>query len=334
MVQDPTAFLKEVLKIPDDNTRTNLSTKSGDTYTSKSQSQIDKLSDAPPLVQKLFDDARQKRNELNDKKRSIWYCSQLLNYYQMLGMGLPRYDYFLNEQSNMIQAQILLPNAKVYLGDPCLTHAEAAESAARKVYEELNLDKVQKADMKILLKPPSLQWVNTWQNNMTPLYMPKPYQASENAVDHYSKWNMAMHQSAGFSHMVPRHDNQSKVQTRQKKGKVKLEVKDSTSFVPLQAQKKSRNISTKQTNKETTKNSADNTPLSIKQPTKEQENKETTFSKAPKVQDFNETTEKEITRVQNNLQSLPKLQKSERPKRSRVAAKFLSPPATNGSERK
>lgn len=45
----------------------------------------------------------------------------------------------------------------------------------------------------------------------------------------------------------------------------------------------------------------------------------------------NKAIEKEA-RVQNNLQSSPKLQKSERPKRSRVAAKFVSPPATNGSE--
>lgn len=79
--------------------------------------------------------ARQKRNEVKYDKNSIWYCSQLLNHYQMLGIGLPRYDYFLNEQTNLIQAQILLPGAKVYLGDPCMTHAQAAESAARKVYE-------------------------------------------------------------------------------------------------------------------------------------------------------------------------------------------------------
>lgn len=79
--------------------------------------------------------ARQKRNEAKDEKNSIWYCSHILNHYQILGMGLPRYDYFLNEQTNLIQAQILLPDAKVYLGDPCLTHAQAAESAAKKVYE-------------------------------------------------------------------------------------------------------------------------------------------------------------------------------------------------------
>ncbi|KAF7403530.1 hypothetical protein HZH68_006324 [Vespula germanica] len=334
--QDPSAFLKEVLKISDDNTLINLPTKSSGTSANKNQSQIHKSSDAPPLVQKLFDYARQKRNEAKDEKNSIWYCSHLLNHYQILGMGLPRYDYFLNEQTNLIQAQILLPDAKVYLGDPCLTHAQAAESAARRVYEELNLDKVQKPDMKLLLKPPSQQWVNmrqnsSWSQNIRPPmvlpYISKPYQTSENPVAHCSKWNMKMQQNPGFAHMPP-HNSQIKVQTRQKTKESKSEVKNSTSFVPLQAQKKSRNVNTKQTNKETTQNHANNTQSS-KQSAKQQEKKETTFPKPPKTP--NKTIEKD-TRVQNNLQSSPKLQKSERPKRSRVAAKFVSPPATNGSE--
>ncbi|KAF7400707.1 hypothetical protein HZH66_005891 [Vespula vulgaris] len=329
--QDPSAFLKEVLKISDDNTLINLPTKSSGTSANKNQSQIHKSSDAPPLVQKLFDYARQKRNEAKDEKNSIWYCSHLLNHYQILGMGLPRYDYFLNEQTNLIQAQILLPDAKVYLGDPCLTHAQAAESAAKKVYEELNLDKVQKPDMKLLLKPPSQQWVNmrqnsSWSQNIRPPmvlpYISKPYQTSENPVAHCSKWNMKMQQNPGFAHMPP-HNSQIKVQARQKTKESKSEVKNSTSFVPLQAQKKSRNVNTKQTNKETTQNQ------SSKQSAKQQEKKETTFPKPPKTP--NKAIEKEA-RVQNNLQSSPKLQKSERPKRSRVAAKFVSPPATNGSE--
>ncbi|XP_043669186.1 5'-3' exoribonuclease 1 isoform X2 [Vespula pensylvanica] len=280
--------------------------------------------------------ARQKRNEAKDEKNSIWYCSHLLNHYQILGMGLPRYDYFLNEQTNLIQAQILLPDAKVYLGDPCLTHAQAAENAARKVYEELNLDKVQKPDMKLLLKPPSQQWVNmrqnsSWSQNIRPPmvlpYISKPYQTTENPVAHCSKWNVKMQQNPGFAHMPP-HNSQIKVQTKQKTKESKSEVKNSTSFVPLQAQKKSRNVNTKQTNKETTQNHANNTQSS-KQSAKQQEKKETTFPKPPKTS--NKTIEKEA-RVQNNLQSSPKLQKSERPKRSRVAAKFVSPPATNGSE--
>ncbi|XP_047351100.1 5'-3' exoribonuclease 1 isoform X1 [Vespa velutina] len=336
--QDPSAFLKEVLKISDDNTLINLPTKSSGTSANKNQSQIHKSSDAPPLVQKLFDYARQKRNEVKDDKNSIWYCSHLLNHYQILGMGLPRYDYFLNEQTNLIQAQILLPDAKVYLGDPCLTHAQAAESAARKVYEELNLEKVQKPDMKLLLKPPSQQWVNmrqnsSWSQNIRPPmvlpYISKPYQTSDNPVAHCSKWNMKMQQNPGFAHMAP-HNSQIKVQTRQKTNESKSEIKNSTSFVPLQAQKKSRNVNTRQTNKETIQNHA-NSSQSGKQLAKQQETKETTFPKPPKPSNVNKTVEKEV-RVQNNLQSSPKLQKSERPKRSRVAAKFVSPPATNGSE--
>lgn len=53
--QDPSAFLKEVLKISDDNTLINLPTKSSGTSANKNQSQNHKSSDAPPLVQKLFD---------------------------------------------------------------------------------------------------------------------------------------------------------------------------------------------------------------------------------------------------------------------------------------
>ncbi|KAI4476699.1 hypothetical protein M0802_014829, partial [Mischocyttarus mexicanus] len=321
--QDPSAFLKEVLKISDDNTKINLPSKSSGTSTNQNQSQIPKSSDAPPLVQKLFDYARQQRKEIKDNKNSTWYYSLILNHYQMLGLSVPRYNYFLYEQTNMIQAQIILPDAK-----------------------ELNLDKVKKPDTNILLKPMQ-QWVNgPWLQNIRPAppppvvlppYMSKLYQPSENPVAHCSKWNMKVQQNPGFPIMTPPppppppHNNQIKIQDRQTTNESKSEVKNATSFVPLQAQKKSRKVNTRQSNKETMQNNASNSSQSgNKQSIKQQEKKETMFPKPPKTQSVNKTIEKEV-RVQNNSQPSPKLPKSGRPKRSRVAAKFVSPPATNGS---
>ncbi|XP_043500398.1 5'-3' exoribonuclease 1 [Polistes fuscatus] len=344
--QDPSAFLKEVLKISDDNAKINLPSKSSGTSTNQNQSQTPKSSDAPPLVQKLFDYARQQRKEIKDNKNSICYYTLLLNHYQILGLGVPRYNYFVYKQTNMIQAQIILPDAKVFVGDPGLNLPQATQNVAKKVYEELNLDKVKKPDTNILLKP-SQQWVNMrqnspWLQNIRPPpvvlpYMSKPYQTSENPIAHCSKWNMKVQQNPGFPLMTPPpppppppHNSQIKIQEKQTTNKSKSEVKNATSFVPLQAQKKSRKINTRQTNKETLQNNTSNSQSTNKQSTKQPEKKETTFPKPPKTQSVNKTLEKEV-RVQNNLQPSPKLPKSGRPKRSRVAAKFVSPPATNGS---
>lgn len=47
---------------------------------------------------------------------------------------MPRYSYFCIGESNLIQAQILLPDKRIFVGDPCVNHEQAAGSAAKKVY--------------------------------------------------------------------------------------------------------------------------------------------------------------------------------------------------------
>lgn len=141
--------------------------------------------------------------------------------------------------------------------------------------------------MKHLVKPQSQQWVNmrqnsSWLQNIRPPmvlpYISKPYQTSDNPVAHCSKWNVKMQQNPGFAHMPPPHNNQIKIQARKKTCESTSEIKNSTSFVPLQAQKKNRNVNTRQTNKETTQYYANNSQSS-KQSAKQQEKNETTFPK-------------------------------------------------------
>ena len=101
-LQDPSAFLKAVLKISDGNTQESVHPGVSKTTKSLNNSQEEKKAlDTPPLVQQMFDHARQ-----NDKAPT-WYCSQLLNYYQLSGAGMPRYSYFGVGDSNLIQAHIL-----------------------------------------------------------------------------------------------------------------------------------------------------------------------------------------------------------------------------------
>lgn len=78
--------------------------------------------------------ARQNK-QVKEEKKPIWYCSQLLNYYQLNGAGMPRYSYFTDEETQLIRSHILLPDKRVFVGDPCVNHEQAAGSAAEKVYK-------------------------------------------------------------------------------------------------------------------------------------------------------------------------------------------------------
>ena len=66
--------------------------------------------------------------------KNTWYCSQILSYYQLLGIGFPRYTYVTNKD-NTVLAQITLPDGRNFHGEFCSTTPEAAESAGKKVYE-------------------------------------------------------------------------------------------------------------------------------------------------------------------------------------------------------
>ena len=47
---------------------------------------------------------------------------------------MPRYSYFGVAENNLIQAHILLPDKRIFVGDPCINHEQAAGNAAKKVY--------------------------------------------------------------------------------------------------------------------------------------------------------------------------------------------------------
>lgn len=93
----------------------------------------------------------------------------------------------------------------------------------------------------------------------------------------YPKWNQKMLPNPAFGQTVPYNQvRQQQIKQGQHKGPPqngpKMEIKNSTTFVPLQAQKKSRNASVKQATKETNPNKKNSSP-------KMQQKKET----SPKV---------------------------------------------------
>ncbi|PBC30137.1 5'-3' exoribonuclease [Apis cerana cerana] len=261
--QDPSAFLKAVLKIPDGSAQEHQQSGVCKTPKCSNNSQKEnKVLDTPPLVQQMFDHARQ-----NDKTPT-WYCSQLLNYYQLSGAGMPRYSYFCIGESNLIQAQILLPDKRIFVGDPCVNHEQAAGSAAKKVYAELKLANLL-PNMKILLPPPQHWYSNpqnsNWSQNIrspaTPYYPPEPkfLQLSPEWVkkDHRSTSS----QDTSKQNNQYKHHIQSKISQNEPKSETK---KCPTTFVPLQAQKKSRHIIAKKAiNKDSANQSAKDNPQPI-----------------------------------------------------------------------
>lgn len=61
-----------------------------------------------------------------------------MEYYQFRREGMPRYTYLTDKDTNFIRARIRLPDGRVFVGDPCADHGEAAGNVAKKVYEVLN----------------------------------------------------------------------------------------------------------------------------------------------------------------------------------------------------
>lgn len=123
-LQDESAFLKAMLKISDESSST--SSKSSISVPSKPivAQEASNTFRAPPLVQQLFDHARQA-----SRKENLSYCAKLLKFSQLTGRGMPRFNYHTNQQ-NMVCAQIVMPDMRTYCGEFCRVSAEAAESAA------------------------------------------------------------------------------------------------------------------------------------------------------------------------------------------------------------
>lgn len=147
-------------------------------------------------------------------------------------------------------------------------------------------------DAKIVMTPRP-QWYNNQQSNwvqnirppIMPMGPPKMPPFPQNLLMQpnifYPKWNQKLPSNPAFGQTALYNQaRQQQTKQGQQKGPQngpKMEIKNSTTFVPLQAQKKSRNASVKQAARETNPNSKKNSSPKVQQ---QQQKKEET---SPKV---------------------------------------------------
>ncbi|XP_050453967.1 5'-3' exoribonuclease 1 isoform X2 [Cataglyphis hispanica] len=284
--------------------------------------------------------------EKKEKVHSVWYSTQLLQHFSYIGAGIPKYNYIIDEKTGLISAHIMIDHARIFKGDPCITHELATESAAKRAYKALNLSSAATHGARIVMTPRP-QWYNSQQSNwvqnirspIMPMGPPKMPPFPQNLLMKpnifYPKWNQKMPPNPAFGQTASYNQGrQQQTKQEQQKGPQngsKMEIKNSTTFVPLQAQKKSRNASVKQTAKETNSNVRKNSSPKVQQ----QQKKEETSPKKEKHEVVNKVREKTLNeRQQQSSQQLPQYNagKSSKPRKSRVAAKFGSPPLSNGGE--
>ncbi|KAG7212279.1 hypothetical protein KM043_012607 [Ampulex compressa] len=313
--QDPSAYLKAMLKISND--RVSQVAKPVSTTECKS-----KPVETRETTEASLSHARQSEKR-RDVKNSAWYCSQLLNHFQLSGVGLPRYSYLTDGKSNLVRSYILLPDARVIVGEPCASHAEAAENAAEKVYMELNLGNI-RPNVKIPLPLPQ-QWFNaqnnSWQQNTKPPmgvpFSPEVYQVPRRQASNSHEWHSGMQPDKSYNQQITyKHRAASQENWR------KPEIKNSTSFVPLQAQKKSRNTNAEQTTKKVHQSAKDNSGT---------QKRANTSPKTLKAEaSITTSTEKQIPAIVSS-QSSQKSQENRNRRKSRIAAKFCTPLQTQGN---
>ncbi|XP_034935611.1 5'-3' exoribonuclease 1 isoform X2 [Chelonus insularis] len=315
--QDPSAFLKAMLKISDDKSDNNTSQSSAGV-----QAKPFVFPSTPPVPQSaptLY--ARQANKE---EKTNVRYSKLLLDYFQMHGLTTPRF--FYTREKNLFRAQIIFPNMKTFYGELCSDLELAADSVAMKAYQELNLVKAPKPQLFYEMRPPNV-WKNippppqvNIQSMMSPRPFPDPRMPS---VRPPSSWNKAPHPPL-LLQQVPGFIQNPQIQVNFQgssgsiENKTEFKPQQSTSFVPLQAQKKAQKPREPFPNlKEKSKNVQSPKINSLK--IEQVEN--------PPVQ-FNENK----TKV-NTAENPPpqKVQKAPRPRKSRVAANFGGPPS-NGSD--
>ncbi|XP_051172121.1 5'-3' exoribonuclease 1 isoform X3 [Leptopilina boulardi] len=269
----------------------------------------------PPI-----DGNKNSRARENEKKREgKWYSSQLLSYFQHNFKGLPHYTFITSKQNNLVCAQIYLPDRRVFIGDFCSTYPEATENAAKKVYEELQLDKVQ--NTRIMAPPPPQQWYNSRfpnNNNIRPPLPPLPPQIHQ--MNHQPMRNpppMPYNYSA-----IP--CGPPRPRLNPPKWPKVGDYKKNTPFVPLQAQKQNRNINkpvNEKFQKESTKESSEK---------KSNQNLKENTQKKPKEEKTTHVKVEDKKNVTNNSQ---KTQKSGNQKKSRIAANFSSAALSNGGNK-
>jgi len=150
-------------------------------------------------------------------------------------------------------------------------------------------------DTKLVMAP---QWFNAQQNNwiqnirppmmppMGPLKIPPvPQNLPMQPNLFYPKWNPKLPPNPAFTQVASYSQGKQQQVKHQgpQKGPVngpKVEIKNSTAFVPLQAQKKSRNVSVQQTSKET--NTKKNSNPKAQQQSQQQQKQEETLLKVCK----------------------------------------------------
>ncbi|XP_029050758.1 5'-3' exoribonuclease 1 [Osmia bicornis bicornis] len=330
---DPSEFLKAMLKISDGNTQQstqqNTQCRIPKPPLKNTAIQVEnKTLDTPPLVQQLFDHARQ-TERIEDGKSSIWYCLQLVEYYQFRREGMPRYTYLTDKDTNFIRARIRLPDGRVFVGDLCADHGEAAGNVARKVYEELKVVNVLGKSPRLPIPHPfgpGRQNISWLPNVLMPPMVPTPDFSTELRPPPYFRQSTPKPQhNQVYQQAVPKQMNQynkhHQPQSKLNHNEVKTEIKDPRSFVPLQAQKKSRNIANKQTdNKDTNKCAKDN-PQSVMQQQKKELPTKTTKVEVTTTIIPSEKKEQ----AQSNLHKVQNTQNVIKPKKSRVAAKIFTP---------
>ena len=159
-----------------------------------------------------------------------------------------------------------------------------------------------------------------------------------------------------------KHQMQQNHQQKGPQNGSKMEIRNSTAFVPLQAQKKSRDASVQQASKETNAKKSSSPSKTQQQPQKQKQ--EETLSKVcksflfviltfiiklsifcaqkQKPEVVNKAREKITSNSESQIQPKQQLQlqqqpqqntgKSSKPRKSRVAAKFGTQPLSNGGE--
>ncbi|XP_036149459.1 5'-3' exoribonuclease 1 isoform X2 [Monomorium pharaonis] len=358
--QDPSAFLKAMLKIPDLNTQTskeeNKPSASQPMAMPQKATVPQKDQNTPPLVQQLFDRARQTEQK-KEKANPVWYSSQLLRHFSYNGAGVPKYNYTVDEKTGLISAHVMLDNTKVFKGDPSTTHEQAAESAAKKAYKALNLNKVPMHDTKIVTAPPWFNTQNNWIQNIRPPMMPPMAPMKIPPIPQtlpmqppnlfYPKWNPKLPPSNPVFGQVASYSQGRQQQVKHQgpqKGPYngpKVEIKNSTAFVPLQAQKKNRNATVQQASKENLNAKKSSSPKAQQQhqqqqQKQQQQKQEETLPKKQKSEVVNKPREKmtsnEPQQQSSSQQSQQNAGRSSKPRKSRVAAKFGAPPLSNGGE--
>lgn len=240
-----------------------------------------------------------------------------------MGIGMPRY--FYTSDKNLVRAQIVLPDLTTFQGDLCSNHDLAAENAATKVCKEMNLERLHPNPRQFFDMLPPDAWMNPHPSmNIQPLLSPRPFPDSQKPnVRPPANWNPRMpQQSPGFAQMPSVRVNQM----RPSAPELKPDVKQSTPFVPLQAQKK-RNRKPK----EPVPTTQDGNIKEINPP---KQQKAKPKNNSPKIGKTDKPTKQNevIGMSKDNNPTVQKVQKAPRQRKSRIAANFGSSPAANGGD--